>query len=337
MTKGRAILNSKVKVLGIGSPILDILVNVDEAFISSAGGGKGGMALVDSKRQDELLSKIAAKPSLAIGGSAGNSIFGLAHLGVQTAFLGKLGEDQDGEFYMRSYAGLGGDVSRFKRTKAAHTGRCLSMITPDSERTMRTDLGAACMLSAEDVSAADFEGVTHVHAEGYLLYLPGILQKVLELAKQASCTVSLDLATFDVVKLNRKLLPELLDKYVDIVFANEDEAKEFCGASSFSPEAAAEALGAHCAVAAVKLGKEGCCIRRDGRNVRVGAELVKAVDTTGAGDLWQAGFLYAHLNGASPEACGACGAILGSEVVQVLGAAIPAERWPLIMKRLPKI
>lgn len=330
-----------MKILGVGSPILDILVNVDDKFIESIGGGKGGMALVDSKAQDSILerAKALSKPALAIGGSSGNTIFGLSRLGVQTAFLGKLGLDADGEFYKSEYKSLGGYGSRFKTTDKAHTGRCLSMITPDSERTMRTDLGAACMLSASDITEADFKDMYLVHAEGYLLYLPGVLEYVLKLARKAGCQVSLDLSSFDVVKNNMTVLPALLRDYVDIVFANEDEAREFCAGQGkpFTPELAAQTLGEFCPVAAVKLGRDGALIRKDGIDYRVGADLVKAVDTTGAGDLWQAGFLYGYGNGKSPDVCAKMGAVLGAEVVQILGAAIPADRWPSIKDRLSKI
>ena len=334
-------LKPETKILGIGSPILDILVNVDDAFIASAGGGKGGMALVDTAAQDKLVAEAskACKQKLAIGGSSANTIFGLAQLGAKTAFLGCLGEDTDAEFYKKSYASIGGDLSRFKTSGKAHTGRCLSMITPDSERTMRTDLGAACLLSKDNISVADFKGFSLVHAEGYLLYMPGLLEHILKEAKQAGCEISLDLSTFDVVKRNIATLPSLLKDYVDVVFANEDEAREFCVAQgmTFSPELAVETLGKLCPTAAVKLGKDGAIIRRNGANSRVKAELVKAIDTTGAGDLWQAGFLYGYINGKSPEACAKMGAVLGAEVVQVLGAEIPAARWSEIKKKISKI
>jgi sugar/nucleoside kinase (ribokinase family) len=213
------------------------------------------------------------------------------------------------------------------------------MITPDSERTMRTDLGAAATLSPMHVSAADFKGVSLLHAEGYLLYIPGLLEHILEMAKKAGCVIALDLSSFDVVKMKIGVLPELLEKYVDIVFANEDEAREFCSAQGvpFTPETAARILGGLCEVAAVKLGKDGALIRKDGQDFRVGAELVKAVDTTGAGDLWQAGFLYGYVNGKSPDVCAKMGAVLGAEVVQVIGAEIPAGRWPSIIEKLSSL
>lgn len=323
---------SKIKVLGAGSPILDLLLNVSEDFVESIPGSKGGMQLVGPDELDSLVAQSKASPARVPGGSAGNTIFGLAKLGMDVSFFGKVGDDEDGLFYKNCLAEAGGDVKNFRNAGKVHTGRCLSLITPDSERTMRTDLGAAATLTEEDVDAIDFSGITHVHIEGYMLFAEKLLMRLLERSKKAGCTVSLDLASFEVVKAGKAVLPKMLTDYIDIVFSNEDEAREFCGDSS--PENAAEKLSGHCRTAVVKLGKDGCCIRHDGKTVKVPAELVKAVDTTGAGDLWQAGFLYSFLNGRSLEDCGKAGSILGAEVVQVIGAKIPDSRWEIIRKRI---
>ncbi len=199
---------------------------------------------------------------------------------------------------------------------------------------MRTNLGASATLASSEVTEADFAGITHVHVEGYLMFAKDLFMHVLKLAKKSGCTVSLDLASYEVVKIFKADLPSILADYVDIVFANEDEAREFCSADDFSAEAVAEVLGKYCKVAVVKLGKSGSLVRIGGVNHRVEANLVSAVDTTGAGDLWQAGFLYGYLSGKSPEISGKMGSILGAEVVQVIGAAIPEKRWPEIRKAL---
>ncbi len=323
---------NKTKVLGVGSPILDILVNVDDSFLKSIKAPKGGMELTDSMSMEKVLSSIKGKASEAPGGSSANTIFGLQQLGTATAFLGKAGADRQSELYKNAYAKMGGDLSRFKTNKSVPTGRCLSMITPDSERTMRTDLGAAATLTPEDISESDFMGITHVHAEGYLLFNEKLTRSILEHSKRNKCTVSLDLSSFGVVNACKPILAELLEKYVDIVFANEDEAKAFCGEDD--PAKALEVLSKLCETVAVKLGKKGAILRSRGNTASVKAELVKAVDTTGAGDLWQAGFLYAFLNGMQLEDCGRFGSILGAEVVQVVGAVIPLERWEVIRKRI---
>ena len=192
--------SDSVKILGAGSALLDILARVDDSFLSKyVGGEKGGMLLVESAAQRKLIDRIEKNAmSRAIGGSAFNTVSALTTLGMKTAFLGKLGDDENGIYYADAYRKLGGDVSSFKYSATVPTGTCLSLVTPDSERTMRTDLGASSTLCADDVSEDDFKGVTHVHIEGYLLFFLDTVRKILSLAKRAGCTVSLDFASFEV-------------------------------------------------------------------------------------------------------------------------------------------
>lgn len=325
-------VKKKRKVLGVGSPMLDVLVNVPDSFLSDIGAQKGGMELVDSATLEKILSKTKAKQISAPGGSSANTIFGLQKLGMDTAFLGKIGNDRQGRFYKERYEEMGGDTTRFKLNEKAPTGRCLSLITPDSERTMRTDLGAAATMLMEEISSADIADITHLHAEGYMLFNKDLMIHVLQLAKKNSCTVSLDLSSFGVVNASMGILPDILGKYVDIVFANEDEAKAFCGDED--PEKAIKAISEYSHTVAVKLGKKGSIIKYRKGMARVNADVVDAVDTTGAGDLWQAGFLFGFLRGMPIELCGKFGSILGSEVVKVIGATIPEDKWCEIRKRI---
>ncbi len=322
----------KIKVLGAGSPIVDILVNVSEEYVGSISGEKGGMELVGADELETLLNNSGAVPVKAAGGSAGNTIFGLARLGTPTSFLGKVGADADGDFYRNQLKAFGGDTVSFRVSETVHTGRCLSMVTPDSERTMRTDLGAAATLELDEVTPEMFGGITHVHIEGYLLFAEPLFQKIIAAAKNAGCTTSVDIASFEIVRIHRDKFPQILTDYVDIVFSNEDESREFCG--SGNPDDGIAALGQYCETAVVKLGAEGSVIKHGDEIVRVKAEKVNAVDTTGAGDLWHAGFLYGFLNGKDLETCGKFGSILGAAVVQVMGAAIPEEKWDEIRKQL---
>ena len=317
-----------IKIVGVGSPILDLLINVDDAFIDTIDGKKGGMELVTSELLDSIVERSSAEVINAPGGSAANTIFGLAHLGMTTSLIGKTGNDDQAIFYKQQFEKIGGDVSRLKVNPTMPTGRCLSMITPDSERTMRTDLGAAATLSIEDITTADFEGITHVHIEGYMLFNTELTVHILQLAKQAGCVISLDLASFEVVNITKNVLPDILKNYVDIIFANEEEAAAFCGYNS--PEAALSDFAKFADIVAVKVGKDGAYIRKDNETTKIDAEIVPAIDTTGAGDLWASGFLYGLLNGQSIADAGAMGAKLGAEVVQVIGASIPDERWSSI-------
>jgi len=320
------------KILGIGSPIVDFLVSVPESFIKTVGGEKGGMELVGSDKLDSILRESGSSPVKAPGGSAGNTIFGLAKLGLPTSFLGKLGKDEDGEYYKERLSAFGGDTSSFRHTDKAHTGRCLSLVTPDSERTMRTDLGAAATMSPDEISASDFEGVSHAHIEGYVLFSEPLARRCLSLAREAGCVVSLDLASFEVVRFNKAVLPELLEKYVDIVFANEAEGREFTG--SEDPSVILDTFSKYCDICVLKVGEKGSHVRKDGKTSSVPAIRVNAVDTTGAGDLWQAGFLYGHATGRPMDVCARYGSLLGSEVVQIMGASIPDEKWAEIRKTI---
>ncbi len=319
-------------IIGIGSPLIDRLANVDEGWLATVPGAKGGMELIDGEAIQALLGRLVAEPVSVAGGSAANTTFGLATLGMRCTFLGKLGQDADGELYARLFAEAGVDPSRFKYTPAVATGQCLCLITPDSERTMRTCLGAAMTLDPAEITPEDFAGCRHAHLEGYVLFNPLLTERVLECAKAANCTISLDLASFEVVKANEAILDKLLSNYIDIVFANEDEAKAYCG--SDDPEDGLKALAARCHTAAVKLGAKGALLQRGDEIVRVDAERVDAIDTTGAGDLWAAGFLYAYFNNRDLATCGRHGAVTGAEVVQILGAAIPSERWNIIKEKL---
>ncbi|MBO4647574.1 MAG: adenosine kinase [Lentisphaeria bacterium] len=327
------------KVLGFGSPILDLLIQVDDAFLArNVAGEKGGMGMLDAEAQKKLIGAFPpGKVKKAIGGSAFNTISALTSLGMQTAFLGKIGQDSDGEFYRNAYAAAGGDVSRFRVNPAEPTATCVSLVTPDSERTMRTNLGASSTLTADEISPKDFEGIAHFHAEGYMLFLPGVLPKTMKLAKENGCTISFDFSSFEVVRIFRKEIEELMDRYVDVIFANEDEAREFCGAENFDPEDAAGQLLKRCPVAAVKLGSKGALLRQKDESCLVAPKKVHAIDTTGAGDLWQAGFLYGWLNGCGLRKAGEMGSLLGAEIVQVLGAEIPPARWSDIQAQFKQI
>jgi sugar/nucleoside kinase (ribokinase family) len=320
-------------IMGLGSPIMDTLVQVSEEFIQSIAGEKGGMEMVTAEEMADLLRQAGSEPTQAAGGSAGNTVFTLAQLGARTTFLGKIGSDPNGELYRKTFEELGGDASRFKVSETANAC-CLSLITPDSQRTMRTFLGASAELTPEEISVSDFEGVRHVHVEGYLLFNPDLIRRVLECARDAGCTVSLDMASFEVVNASRPILTELLRDYVDILFANEDEASAYFQEERPYEEMAGE-LASLCRIAAVKMGKEGAWIASEGQLHRIDPVVIDApTDTTGAGDLWASGFLHGWLKGQPLDVCGQYGSVLGAEVVQVVGASIPEDRWPTITEKL---
>ncbi|AQT68818.1 putative sugar kinase YdjH [Anaerohalosphaera lusitana] len=324
------------KITGVGSPIMDLLSHVPDEFVSTHAGEKGGMALVDHDAMEALLSRLDEFPKLAAGGSAANTIFALARLETPCGFVGKLGDDAQAKEYLQHFEKFGGDTSGFKFCTKDATARCLSLVTPDYERTMCTCLGAAANLAPDEISISDFEGYSHVHLEGYLLFNQDLIKAILKHAKDAGCTVSLDLGSFQIVESFKDLVTELLDKYVDIVFANEDEAEAFSG--SKDPEESLKLLGKYCDIAVVKLGAEGSFIQNTEGKVKVVANPVESVvDTTGAGDYWAAGFLCGYLRGYPMNVCGEMGSILGAEVVQQLGAELPDDRWSAVAEQFNNI
>jgi sugar/nucleoside kinase (ribokinase family) len=313
------------RIIGIGSALLDVLARVPEDFVAGIPGGKGGMVLIDGPEMADLLGRLPADASLVPGGSAANTILGLGHLGLQGRLLAKVGRDEHGELYRGNALAAGVDGVAFKVNPEVPTGTCISLVTPDSERTMRTYLGAAATMVPDDASTADFADCVHAHIEGYMLFNRDLMLHLLKTAKAAGCTVSLDLASYEVVGACSDILADLLAEYVDIVFANEEEAAAFLG--NKDEEAALARLAELCDIAVVKVGSRGAMIRQGDEVARVQARLVDAVDTTGAGDLWAAGFLYGHFTGKTLAESGNFGSWVSAEVVKVMGAAIPPERW----------
>lgn len=317
-------------IIGVGSPIVDAIAQVDEAFVAQIPGDKGGMVLVDAPTVSALIESLPLPATTTPGGSAGNTLFALARMGVATSFLGKIGNCAEGDFYRKRFAQLGGDTSRFKIGNIPN-GRCLSLVTPDGERTMRTYLGAAMTLAPEEISAADFADCTHTHIEGYLLFNQALMRRVLESATAAGCTISLDLASFEVVHATQSILPDLLRQYVDIVFANEEEGEAFTGITDDYP-AVARKLAELCGIAAVKVGAHGSYVAHAGNVEKIEPmHAARVVDTTGAGDLWAAGFLYGWSQNRPLAQCANIGSILGAAVVQEQGSVLPEHVWQDIL------
>jgi sugar/nucleoside kinase (ribokinase family) len=314
-------------LIGVGSPIMDLLAPVPESFLARVAGDKGGMVLVDAPEMERLLDLLEREPACTTGGSAANATLNAARLGLHATFLGKLGNDALADAYRRRFAGAGVDGSRFKRG-ALPNARCLALVTPDAQRTLRTCLGAAMTLSPDDFSAEDFRGCRHAHIEGYLVFNRALAEAVLAAARAAGCTVSLDLSSFEVVQASRDWLLAELGRGVDVVFANEDEIRAFFPEAGDDYGALARRLAEHGVIAAVKLGRDGAWIAHGGELHRIAPVRVPdVVDTNGAGDAWAAGFLFAHLRGWPLPACGALASLIGAETVRHLGPLIPEAHW----------
>jgi sugar/nucleoside kinase (ribokinase family) len=324
-------------LIGVGNPIMDLLARVDDAFLAAhVAGDKGGMVLVDDTDIEGMVSKIGADITMIPGGSAANATLGAAKLGLRATYLGKIGGDVTAEHYRENFVAAGGDASRFKRANLPN-GRCLSMVTPDGQRTMRTHLGAALTLAPSEISLADFKGCRHAHIEGYLMFNPALANTVVQTARAAGCTISLDLASFEVVNVARDWLLAQLKQGVHAVFANEDEVRALFQTDA-SYDAYARKLAGYGCIAAVKMGKDGAWVAHGKDLHRIEpTPVARVVDTTGAGDAWAAGFLYGHLKGGSLPAAGALGSLMGGECVQHLGAGIPEVHWPRIRATAGKL
>lgn len=324
-------MEGKPKLIAVGSALVDQLVYVPEEFVASIKGEKGGMELVELAEMNELLDNLPEAPHRAPGGSAANTIVGAARLGLDTGMLSKVGDDEAGEFYRQALRDAGVDDSAFKVNAEVATGTCISLITPDSERTMRTYLGAAATLAPDDISPADFAGCTHAHLEGYLLFNHDLIMRVLDSAKAQGCKISLDLAAPEVVTANIDHLTAIVNDYVDIVLANESEAAAFTNEDD-EKKALADLAG-RCETAVVKVGSRGAWIQQGSEIAGVPIYGGKGVDTTGAGDLWASGFLYGLLSGWDLERAGTLGAHVSGEVVHVTGAMLPEEAWQGVFSR----
>ena len=312
------------KFLGLGNALVDILVQLpNDAKLFELNLPKGSMQLVDAERMQSILAQTEGLPrTLAAGGSAANTIHGLANLGMSTAFIGKVGDDSFGQAFANDMTQNG--ITPIMLKGNAESGRALAFITPDSERTFAVYLGAAIEMTPNDLNPSLFSGYTHFHIEGYLVQNHSLVRKAVELAKQSGCSISLDLASYNVVEENLDFLREIVENYVDIVFANEEEAKAFTGKM---PVEALNELGKLADIAVVKLGADGSIIKQGETTYEVGVIEVSSIDTTGAGDLYAAGFLYGLSKGLSLLKCGEIGAILSRHVIEVLGPKMDGIRW----------
>ena len=318
---------STFDLIGVGSPIMDLLAPVPEAFLQQIAGDKGGMVLVDHDEMHRILSLLEIVPAYSTGGSAANAAFNAARLGLRTSFLGKLGNDPLADSYRTSFEAVGVDSSRFKRG-ALPNARCLALVTPDAQRTMRTCLAAAMTLSPDEISADDFQGCRHAHIEGYLVFNQALADAVLAAARAAGCTVSLDLSSFEVVNASRAWLFSQFRKGIDIVFANEDEIRALFEDQTSGYDELARRLADHGVLAAVKMGGEGAWLAHDSNLHRVEPMAVSdVIDTNGAGDAWASGFLYGYLRNWSLPEAGTLASLVGGETVRHLGPIIPQARW----------
>jgi sugar/nucleoside kinase (ribokinase family) len=321
-------------ILGIGNALVDIVTLIsDEQILHKFSLPKGSMQLVDDEKSNIIRTGTETfSRTLASGGSAANTIHGLSSLGVSTGFIGSIGNDETGDFFENDLRNAG--VRAFLRRHDKATGTAVALITPDSERTFATHLGAAVELNAADLNPSEFKNYDILYLEGYLIINKPLIEAACKIARKNRMKVALDLASYNVVEAKLSDFREIAEKYVDIIFANEEEAKAFTGLDA---ETAIFRLSEICETAVVKVGSNGSWVKRGEEVIRIGTIPVTSRDSTGAGDLYASGFLYGLAMNESLENCGLFGAILSGKVIEIAGARLNPEKWSEIKQMIAEI
>jgi sugar/nucleoside kinase (ribokinase family) len=322
------------RILGIGNALVDVMTQIDsDKVLEDFSLPKGSMQLVDHLKSAKVKAGTDRfRKSLASGGSAANTIHGLGMLGMETGFIGSVGKDETGDFFEKDMKSAGVNTLLIRRESV--TGTAVALVSPDSERTFATHLGAATELEATDLKPEYFSEYDILYLEGYLIFNKPLVEEACSIAKSNNMKIALDLASYNVVEAKLEDFREIVEKYADIVFANEEEAKAFTGEE---PARALEILSGMCAIAVIKTGSEGSMIRRGEEILKVGTAKVELKDTTGAGDLYASGFLYGYANGYSLDKCGLFGSVLAGNVIEVVGAKMKDDRWRDIRKKLDEL
>ena len=323
------------KILGIGSTLVDILSQVpNEEVLNELNLPKGSMTYVNINDAVSIGERLAQQygSQRAAGDSAANTMSGLARLGAKAGFLTMMGNDEMGQFFTNEMTRTGVEMLALKSNTP--TGRVIAMVTPDGERTFATCLGASIELSPDDIKPELFDNWDIFYIEGYLVANPDMLRKAISTAKDKGLKIAIDLASYNVVEESRDFLLELVNNYVDIVFANEQEALALTG---MEPENALHYIAERCDIAVVKIGAKGAYIQRGNEIVTIPPMKADVVDTTGAGDMWAAGFLAGLVKGENLQKCGMMGAIVAKNIIEVMGAKMDDERWDNIHAAIAKL
>jgi adenosine kinase len=314
--------SARYDVLGIGNAIVDILAQADDSFLSAHGMTKGAMALIDEQRAAAIYSAMGPGSEIS-GGSAANTIVGIADLGARAAFVGKVKSDPLGNVFSHDIRAAHVDFNTVAAEDGPASACSYILVSPDGERTMNTYLGAAQNLRAADIDAAQVAASSIVYLEGYLWDPPeakDAFLKASKIAHENKRTVALTLSdAFCVGRYRGEFLDLMKKKNVDLVFANEAELKSLYETTDF--DAALGQLSRDASMAVVTRSEHGCVVVSGETRVAVPAFPVeKVVDTTGAGDLFAAGFLFGLVRGTSYQDAGRLGALAAAEVIQHVGA-----------------
>lgn len=326
--KEQAVNNiNSYEILGFGETCVDLLLSVDDDFLVHVPGEKGGSQLIEYDLLNHITQISGQTPSVKTGGSCANTIKSLACLKASCGFLSMVGSDAHGAFFATAFKKMG--VKTLFHLSNKPTSMTLILITPDANRTMRFCPGSSRDISESMLEDFYFRDAKILHLESYLLHSGNVLEKAMQKAKQAGTKISLDLASFELVRKYKTKLLDLLSKYVDIVFANVDEVKSLL---DLDPYEGCFELQKICPIAVVLTGKNGCLVGNKGKVFASPASKVTPIDTTGAGDYFAGGFLYKYVKGQSLEECAKFGNCLGGAITEVVGTDLSEKKWKELRK-----
>lgn len=323
------------KIIGIGNALVDTLATLNnDELLEIFKLPKGSMTLIGDEEQLSIQAQFKTlNTQQATGGSAGNTMLALAELGMQPGFIGTIGNDDTGKFFANNCTQRG--INAHLTVLPQQSGIAYTFISPDGERTFATYLGAASVMQPEMLNTQMLSGYDYLYIEGYLVQNHALILRAAELAKESGLKICLDMASYNIVAADHEFFSHLISKYVDIVFANEEEARTF---SFAEPEAALEHLHSLCDIAVVKLGAEGSYIMHKGEKVHVKAlEVDKVTDTTAAGDFYAAGVMYGLLHNCTMKQCAKIGSLLAGHVIQIIGTQLPSTTWNEIKEEIALI
>ena len=326
---------SEYDLVGIGNAMVDVLATVDDAFLEEQTLDKGAMTLVDIDRASEIYAKMPPAQEVS-GGSCGNTMAGFASLGGRGVFIGKVRDDQLGDVFRRDMQSIGVDFFTPATTEGPRTGSCLVLITPDAQRTMCTNLGAASNLTPKDIDKDIIQAAKVVYMEGYLFDPPDAQDAFVEaadLAHDAGQKVSITLSDPFCVDRHRHAFQMLVADHTDILFGNEEEIKSLYQVDDF--DAALQQVRGHCEIACLTRSSKGSVIL-SGDDVHIidPMPLDPVVDTTGAGDQFAAGFLYGYTQGMDLRKCGEIATLTATEVISHVGARPDVNLKELVEREL---
>ncbi len=323
------------KIIGIGNALVDALAMLqDDELLDIFGLSKGGMTLIGDEEQQRIQERFAMLDvQRATGGSAGNTMLALANLGMTPGFIGAIGDDSTGRFFADNCKEKG--MIPYLVELPHQSGIAYTFISLGGERTFATYLGAAAMMEPEYLTEGMFEGYDYLYVEGYLVQNHALILRAVELAKAMGLKVCLDLASYNIVESDKDFFTLLVREYVDIVFANEEEARAFTGVG---PEEALVQLHELCEIVIVKLGAKGALLMQNDEKVMVEAMPVEhVVDTTAAGDFYAAGVMYGLMRGLGLRQCAEVGTLLAGHVIQTVGTKLSADIWKGIEQEIALI